>query len=86
MDEQAMSEQQPVMQETVLGMPLADFENLLTEILVAGLILYMCYIIWKIGRHSKAGRFGMTVLFVVLGLGMLGVVVKPIIAKVLGIG
>ncbi|MBU3694669.1 MAG: DUF2788 domain-containing protein [Rhodocyclaceae bacterium] len=67
-------------------MPLADFENLLTEVLVAGLIVYMCYIIWKIGRHSNAGRFGMMVLFVVLGLGMLGVIVKPIIAKVLGIG
>ena len=66
-------------------MPLADFENLLTEVLVAGLIVYMFYIIWKIGKHSKAGRFGMGVLFVVLGLGMLGVIVKPIIAKVLGI-
>ncbi len=86
MVEQQTAEQQPVMQESVLGMPLADFETLLTEVLVAGLILYMCYIIWKIGSHSKAGRFGMTVLFVVLGLGMLGVVVKPIIAKVLGIG
>jgi hypothetical protein len=73
------------MQEAVLGMPLADFENLLTEVLVAGLIVYMFYIIWKIGKHSKAGRFGMGVLFVVLGLGMLGVIVKPIIAKVLGI-
>jgi len=73
------------MQETVLGMPLADFENFLTEVLVAGLIVYMFYIIWKIGKHSKAGRFGMGVLFVVLGLGMLGVIVKPIIAKVLGI-
>jgi len=73
------------MQETVLGMPLADFENLLTEVLVAGLLVYMSYIIWKIGKHSKAGRFGMGVLFVVLGLGMLGVIVKPIIAKVLGI-
>jgi len=73
------------MQETVLGMPLADFENLLTEVLVAGLIVYMFYIIWKIGNHSNAGRFGMGVLFVVLGLGMLGVIVKPIIAKVLGI-
>jgi len=86
MGEQVVGEQQPVMQETVLGMPLADFENLLTEVLVGALIVYMCYIIWKIGRNSKAGKFGMTVLFVVLGLGMLGVVVKPIIAKVLGIG
>ena len=81
-----MDDQPPVMQETVLGMPLADFEALLTEVLVAGLILYMCYIIWKIGRHSKAGRFGMMVLFVVLGFGMLGVLIKPIIAQVLGIG
>jgi len=80
-----MEQQTPTMQESVLGMPLADFESLLTQVLVAALILYMCYIIWKIGRHSKAGRFGMAVLFVVLGLGMLGVVVKPIIAKVLGI-
>lgn len=74
------------MRETVLGMPLAEFEGVLTEVLVAALILYMCYIIWKIGKHSKAGRFGMAVLFLVLGLGMLGVIVKPIIAKVLDIG
>lgn len=81
-----MDEPIPVMRETVLGMPLADFEGLLTEALVASLILYMCYIIWRIGKHSKAGRFGMAVLFVVLGLGMVGVVIKPIIAKVLNIG
>ncbi len=81
-----MDEKPPVMQDSVLGMPLADFEALLTEVLVGALILYMCYIIWKIGKHSRAGRFGMAVLFVVLGLGMLGVVVKPIIAKVLNIG
>ncbi|MEY3974499.1 MAG: hypothetical protein RIS59_860 [Pseudomonadota bacterium] len=81
-----MDDAVPVMRESVLGMPLADFETLLTEVLVVGLIAYMCYIIWKIGRHSKAGRFGMMVLFVVLGFGMLGVLIKPIIAKVLGIG
>ncbi len=81
-----MDDPVPVMRESVLGMPLADFETLLTEVLVVGLIAYMCYIIWKIGRQSKAGRFGMMVLFVVLGFGMLGVLIKPIIAKVLGIG
>ena len=81
-----MDDPVPVMRESVLGMPLADFETLLTEVLVVGLIAYMCYIIWKIGRQSKAGRFGMMVLFVVLGFGMLGVLIKPIIAKLLGIG
>lgn len=81
-----MDDPVPVMRESVLGMPLADFETLLTEVLVIGLIAYMCYIIWKIGRYSKAGRFGMMVLFVVLGFGMLGVLIKPLIAQVLGIG
>jgi hypothetical protein len=52
--------------------------------LVFGLTLlmgYMCFIIYKIGRESKAGRFGMFALFLVLGLGMFGFVAKSIIAR-----
>lgn len=56
--------------------------------LVFGLALlmgYMCFIIYKIGRESKAGKFGMIALFIVLGLGMVGFLSKSIIARILGI-
>lgn len=56
--------------------------------LVFGLTLlmgYMCFIIYKIGRESKAGKFGMLALFIVLGLGMVGFLSKSIIARWLGI-
>ncbi len=51
---------------------------------LSGLILYMLFIIWRLARDSKAGRFGTFVLFLVLGLGMLGFIAKGIIKWLLG--
>jgi len=59
---------------TEIGMP----------IMVAGLILYMGFIIWNLGKKSKAGKFGMFVLFLGLAVGMLGFVMKYVIKFILG--
>ena len=54
---------------TEIGMP----------IMVTGLMLYMAFIIYNLGKKSEAGKFGMFVLFLGLSVGMLGFVMKYII-------
>lgn len=46
---------------------------------VGGFIALMLFIIWKLARESKAGRFGTFVLFFVLAFGILGFVAKSVI-------
>lgn len=50
---------------------------------VGGFILFMLFVIWKLARESKAGRFGTFVLFFVLAFGMLGFIAKTILQAVL---
>ena len=52
---------------------------------VGGFILYMMFIILQLARESKAGKFGTFVLFLVLGVGVLGFVAKNVIAWLLNI-
>ncbi|WP_299232929.1 DUF2788 domain-containing protein [uncultured Halomonas sp.] len=59
------------------------FEAWITPLMIGGLILFMCFIIWDLAKKSNAGRFGTIMLFVVLGAGMLGYVFKVIITWVL---
>lgn len=42
-------------------------------------ISYMLFIVYKLGEESKAGRYGMMVLFVGLGLGIFGFAAKYLI-------
>ena len=46
---------------------------------VGAFMLYMVFIIWQLARESKAGRFGTFVLFLALGVGLVGFVAKAII-------
>ncbi|MDI5933076.1 DUF2788 domain-containing protein [Halomonas sp. M4R5S39] len=55
------------------------FEAWVTPIMIGGLILFMCFIIWDLAKKSQAGRFGTLMLFVVLGAGMLGYVFKVVV-------
>ncbi len=45
----------------------------------------MLFIIWNLGKESKAGRYGMMWMFLGLGIGFVGFVAKGIIQKLLGI-
>jgi len=48
-------------------------------VLLVVLIGFMMFIIWNLGVESKAGKFGMFVLFLGLSVGMLGFVLKFVI-------
>ena len=45
----------------------------------------MLFIIWKVARESKAGRFGTFILFFVLAFGIFGFVMKSVIQWAMGI-
>ena len=52
---------------------------------VGAFMLYMVFIIWQLARESKAGRFGTFVLFLALGVGLVGFIAKGIIKWVMGV-
>ena len=52
---------------------------------VGAFMLYMVFIIFQLARESKAGRFGTFVLFLALGVGLIGFVAKGIIKFVMGV-
>ncbi len=47
--------------------------------MLTGLMLYMAFIIYNLGMKSKAGKFGMFVLFLGLAVGLLGFTMKFVI-------
>ncbi len=60
-------------------MSIEQFESISLYVLVSGLILYMFFIMYKLARESKAGKFGTFAIFLTLGLGMFGFIAKEII-------
>ena len=46
---------------------------------VSAFMLYMVFIIFQLARESKAGRFGTFVLFLGLGVGLVGFAAKVLI-------
>jgi len=61
-----------------------EFENIAMIVCVSGLIAYMLFIIYKLAEESQAGKFGMFILFLALGLGMFGFIAKTIIVELMG--
>jgi len=56
-----------------------EFVAFALPICSGGLILYMFYIMYKLGSESKAGKFGAIVIFVGLGLGVFGFIAKEVL-------
>lgn len=54
-------------------------EELMMTVLVGGLVLFMAFIVWDLAKKSKAGRFGSMILFLALGLGVLGFIIKSFV-------
>jgi len=50
---------------------------------VGGLICFMVFIMWDLAKKSNAGKFGTMILFVALGLGLLGFIIKTVIVQVM---
>lgn len=64
-------------------MTIAEFEHIAMTVGITGLVLYMLFVIYNLGKESKAGKFGFFVLFFALGLGFVGFIAKTIIVEVM---
>lgn len=59
-----------------------EYWSLLIGITV--LVVFMFFIIYDLGKKSKAGKFGMFILFFALGLGVLGFLIKTVLVEFMG--
>jgi hypothetical protein len=73
------------MEGTVFGLTEAQISQIGMTWGVGGFIALMLFIIWKVARESKAGRFGTFILFFVLAFGIFGFVMKSVIQWLLGL-
>ena len=64
-------------------MSIETFESLSLTIGVGGLVLYMIYIMYILAQESGAGRFGTAMIFMTLGLGIVGFAAKSVIQLVI---
>ncbi len=64
-------------------MSIEAFESISLYVGIGGLVLFMVFIIWDLAKKSNAGKFGTAILFVVLGLCMLGFVIKTVLVQTL---
>ncbi|ODC03814.1 hypothetical protein BFW38_09935 [Terasakiispira papahanaumokuakeensis] len=52
-------------------------------VLIAIMIGFMVFIIWDLAKRSNAGKFGTLILFIALGLGILGFVIKSVVVTMM---
>ncbi len=63
----------------VFGLSYEQFADLSLTLGIGGLILFMIYIMYRLARESRAGRFGTIMIFISLGLGLVGFLIKSLI-------
>ena len=61
----------------------AVFSQWALKICLTGLIVFLGFIVWNLGKESKAGKFGMAMLFFVLGFGVFGFIFKEFLINFL---
>lgn len=61
----------------------AEFSTWSLRIGLAVLVVFLGFIVWDLGKKSKAGKFGMFVLFFVLGLGVMGFLFKNVLVELI---
>jgi len=59
----------------------AEFSDWALKICLSGLVIFLGFIIWNLGKESKAGKWGMFILFFVLGLGVMGFLFKNVLVE-----
>ncbi len=69
----------------IAGLSYEQFTEISLALGIGGLMAFMIFIMYRLARESKAGGFGTLVIFVSLGLGLLGLVAKKIIEFTLDI-
>ena len=55
------------------------FEEISLYLGLGGLMLYMLFVMYRLAVESGAGRFGTLVIFLSLGLGLVGFAAKSVI-------
>ncbi|MDX1799458.1 MAG: DUF2788 domain-containing protein [Marinobacter sp.] len=63
----------------------AVFSQIAMAVLLTALIGFMGFIVWDLAKKSKAGRFGTITMFIVLGAGVVGFIIKTVLVEVLQI-
>ncbi|HDZ56725.1 MAG TPA: DUF2788 domain-containing protein [Pseudomonas xinjiangensis] len=48
-------------------------------LMLFALVAFMGFIVWDLAKKSKAGRYGTLILFLALGLGVAGFIIKAVI-------
>ena len=66
-------------------MEIEQFETYAMVIGISLLVGWMFFIIYDLAKRSRAGKFGMFILFFALGLGVFGFLAKTVIIEVLGL-
>lgn len=66
-------------------MTVAQFEEIALTVGIAALVGLMFFIVYDLARKSRAGRLGTIVLFLALGLGVLGFLAKTLFQFALGL-
>ncbi|ATD65463.1 DUF2788 domain-containing protein [Neisseria weixii] len=61
----------------------AVFSAWALKICLTVLVIFLGFIVWNLGKESKAGKFGMIMLFLVLGLGVFGFLFKELLISFL---
>ena len=64
-------------------MSIETFESWSLTLGIGGLVLYMVYIMYKLAQESGAGSFGSLMIFLTLGLGIVGFAAKSVIQLVI---
>lgn len=64
-------------------MTVDQFESYALILCVGGLIAFMTFIMWDLAKKSKAGRFGTMILFIALGIGLLGFLIKTVLVELI---
>ena len=64
-------------------MSIETFESLSLTVGVGGLMMYMVFVMYKLARESGAGRYGTAMIFLSLGLGLVGFAAKSLIQLVI---
>jgi Protein of unknown function (DUF2788) len=73
------------MEGTVFGLTEQQISGIGLTWGLGAFIALMLFIVWKVARESKAGRFGTFVLFFVLAFGIFGFLIKQVIQWLLGL-
>ncbi len=60
-----------------------QFAAIALKVCLTILIIFLGFIIWQLGKESKAGKFGTAILFLVLGLGIAGFLFKNVLVKLM---